>query len=495
MKRSLTNWRPIVVVAMLGVGALVVLAPVVVIACFGLVLLAWMANSRPAWVVMGLLIWLPFEGWILKFIPGSSALLVVPDVVCLLLAFVLLGRLLLGKIAPAEKSHLRLLLGPPLMLALVGLASWGVNLIPAVDALYWFRVYLRFVPLALVLAGDDVRDIVSAKLPVIASFVIIVQSAIGIAQYVGGEGVARFFWPGQYALGAVASQVDTFATVGTRVVAGTLGHYNAYGMTLVLWVAVLLGVASDRWKVLSSTHQLMVLAAVSSGSILVILSQSRQSVAMLVVLFVVWLIRAGTLSTRFRAAVVAVGAITILYMTTDAAIGIDALISRLSSLGDAWYWTVDVAKNRGYVVTSVASAVLKRAPLIGVGPGSMGSSYGSLLGPVGVSVLGLNQASARFVGDVGWVSVLAQVGVFGVLSLVWLCRRVLQAMSRPGVLSHTILEGTGVLAVLIIGMSASSLLTYKGPSSVLWVLYGLVITSGASAMRGSLLVDNLTEDK
>jgi hypothetical protein len=460
-----------------ALGVVLGLAPDLALLFLAVALLGWIANARPGRLVLLLLLWLPFEGWVLKFVPSGSVLLALSDVVSVWLALGLLGRLLTDRVPPDERSRLVFIGGPALMLAAVAVTSWAVNQPPAIDAVYWLRVYLRFVPFALVLANRDTREVVIRGTPAVAMTMVITQSAIGIAQYLGGGPVARFFWPGQFAIGAVASQGDTLATVGTRIVSGTLGHYNLYAMVLVLWLGVLLGAVSDRWGSRSVSYRGLLAAAIGVGSILVFLSQSRQGVAMLAMVYALWLARSGTLAKRARGVTLVAGVAAALYLVADVGVGVEGIATRLASLGDGWFWTVEVAKSRGYVVTSVAPAVLARASILGIGPGTFVTSYGSSAGPTGVALLGLDAGASRFVGDVGWVSVFSQVGLLGTASVVWLCLRGWRAARRPGLPGTVLYGGVAALATLAIGMLASTPLTYKGPSSALWVLLGILLSS------------------
>lgn len=467
-----------VVLAMLLVcaGLSVVFMPAIALAVPAALLLAWLAYRRPALLILALLVWLPIEGWALKFVPGGSVLLAVPDAASALLGVALLLRLSTRGIDRSEGTAIARIIGPLVALLAVALVSWLVNRPPIVDAVYWVRVYLRFVPVALSLANQQTRATVAAFLPQVATAVVFSQSLIGLAEYVGGPTVAAFFWTGQYALGAVTSQVDTLATVGGRVVAGTFGHYNVYGMTLVLWIGVLLGALSERLEPsgVRSSLRALVLAL---GSVMVLLSQSRQATIMLVGLYLAWLLGASVVSAKARMAGVVSALGGVILVVVDASVGIQALLSRVGDLGDAWFWTVQVAKNRGYVVTGVMTAILERAPMLGMGPGSFGTSYGSSLGPVGVSALGLDAVGSRFVGDVGWIALLSQVGVLGVGAVVWLGLRIARVLRRPNLSGAVRYGGIAAMLLLVVGMLASTPLTYKGPSSAFWVIVGLVLTS------------------
>ncbi len=467
------------------VGFMVVSVPTVALAIPSVLLLAWLAYRRPAWVILALLLWLPIEGWALKFVPGGSVLLAVPDLASVLLGIVLVLRVSTGSADTQERETVARIIGPPAALLAVALVSWLVNRPPVVDAVYWVRVYLRFVPIALSLANHETRATVVRLLPGVAMAVVLSQSLVGLAEYVGGAPIAAFFWTGQYALGVVTSQVDTLATVGGRVVAGTLGHYNAYGMTLTLWIGILLGTLAEGSE--SSGTRLPSLRALVAafGSLMVLLSQSRQATIILAGVYLAWLLGAAVVSAKMRTAGVLAALAAVVFVVVDASVGLDALASRLADLGDAWFWTVQVAKNRGYVVSGVMMAVFERAPILGMGPGSFGTSYGSALGPVGVSALGLDAVGARFVGDVGWIALFSQVGGLGVGAVVWLGFRIVRVLRRPKLAGAVRYGGIAAVLLLVVGMLASTPLTYKGPSSAFWVIAGLALALHEASVGGS----------
>lgn len=445
----------------------------------GAAVLCWVSIRYPGKMVLLLLLWLPVEGWILKFIPGSSVLLAAPDAIAAAMAVGVLMRLGTRR-AQKHGAHISLgYLAPFILLFVVAVLAWIVGTASMIDALYWFRVHFRFVPLALVLVEDETRHCVLEGLGRIGSIVVLSQAAIGLAEYVGGTPVASFFWPGQFSLGAVSTAADTLSTVGSRVVAGTLGHYNQYGLVLVIWVAILLGHALDRHKKESLRAPVWLSLAIASGSVAVLLSQSRQAAALLIVVYFFWMqVQDGIAKKLKRLGMVL--ATIIVVMATPLGDGLFALIGRFDLLADVWYWSVDVAKNRGYVLVTVSLATLGSAPILGLGPGSFGSSFAGAAGPTGVLALGLDPLASNFIGDVGWVSVLGQVGLLGVGCLLWVLAILIRSALSTGCPMMARLGGVGVAAVLGVGMFASMPITYKSTSSLMWIVYGLVALCAAA---------------
>lgn len=463
----------------LGCGVLVGLKGVLGLAIVAGVLLGVAVVRWPAQAVLLLMLWLPLEGWLLKFFSGASPLLVLPDVVCALVLISVILRLVLSRrLRDLFETPLVLYLG--LTLAVVGCLSWLVNGGNTTDVLYWFRVSLRFVPLGVVMSVEPWRSQITSRLTVVAALGAGTQIVIGLLEWVGGSAVAQFFWPGQFSLGGVATQVDTLTTVGSKVVAGTMGHYNIYGLTMVMYVSVILGALCLSKDADSPVRRLPLLLVAVFGCLAIILSQSRQAIAILAVLLIalfgLFLWR-GKRWQRWLA--MAIPTIALIVLVVGAATFLDSSLGRFSDLFRSSFWQQDTSANRGYVVSEVAPALLKHSPFLGLGPGSFGGSSGTTM--TGASELGLDLSRARFTGDVGWVSYLAQLGLMGVATLfVLVCfvfSRVVRLMSRP----REGLIALGLFGVLLFGMMASTPLSYKPTGSLIWLLSGLIL--GALPLR------------
>lgn len=474
MTRTAAVLPSAVVAIMLLVGLCVAHAPLLALGLTLVTLIIWSCHRWPGHVVVALLFWVTLDGWALKYVRGGSSLLVLPDVVSGMLAVVVGGRVMLHRIEEEEMTTLKQLLGPVTLLLVAATVSWLVNQSSILDALYWVRVHFRFVPLGLAMAISDIRVVVVKRLPSLAVLIVLTQSVIAFAEYLGGRAVAEFFWPGQFSLGPIATQADTLKTVGSRVVAGTLGHYNILGMTIVLWLAVLLGAMSIAR---TDSHRVPLkwsfVFATSLGAVVVLLSQSRQSFAMLLLLVLAWLLQANRFSERARTVSAVAVMMMVVSLSHTVSEAVKAFMLRIAQLGDRWFWAAEASKNRGYVLFEVTTAVFRRAPLLGLGPGSLGTSYASAAGPTGVAVLGLDPMSSRFVGDVGWVSVASQVGLFGVAALVRLAAIMTKSVLGEKSYGLRRFAAVGCLLILGIGMFASTPLTYKAPSSLFWVLAGV----------------------
>jgi hypothetical protein len=430
--------------------------------------------------VFGILLWVPFEGWALKFLSGSSPLLAVTDVVAAALLLRLMAEISVRDRSGARKSLDWVVFAPVAGFVLVAIASWAVNGNPPIDALYWVRVNLRFIPLALwaYLHPDWPRLVRIAALSLIA------QSCIGLLELLGGSTVALFFWPGQYSIGVISTQVDTFASVSGKIVAGTVGHYNQYALLLVLYMSVVAGALMQSHEFGPAWRRAMI-GSIGLGVVAVGASQSRQAIAVLLVCLSYWLVstsRRDEASAQGRWVYAVIGVAVVLGIA-GASEFIAMAVGRFGQLSDALFWTEQVARNRGYAVSVVAPRVLSAAPFFGLGPGSFGATFTSDTGPAGAALLALDAVSTRFVGDVGWVSILSQTGLLGVVAWVaqigWLTRA---ALSRV-LAVHLRSVSLGLALVMGIGLFASSPMIYKSTSAWYWYSYGVVGSAVAASRR------------
>lgn len=462
----------LLLVAAVGLGVLTAYAPLYAFAVVAAALLGWLTILRPAFAAVMLAAWLPLEGFVLKLVPIGAPALVVSEFISLSILFWTMSQLL--KRDNEELTGRPSALWPIVVLAAAAGVSFVVNVPPAIDALYWFRVNLRFVPLAVACLYAPFATEVRARIVGLAVFTAITQGFVGLLQLVGGPDAARFFWPGQFSLGGVATQGDTFFSVSGRYVAGTLGHYNIYGLLMVVCAGVLLSsLLDDLSHGTRSTGRLREMA-LATAALMVVMSQSRQAIAIGALLIPLVMVM-GTATKEARLGRRIATVVGIVVAATLGALSVASeLTSRVAWVLSGNYFQYEAAMNRGYVVGAVTRAVAGRNPLFGMGPGSFGTSYGSDTGPVGVTTLGLDIVSSRYVGDVGWVSLFAQTGLAGFVGALGIAAMSLRAfLDKARSIS---IRGFGytIACVLGIGMLASTPMVYKSVSALLWLLIGLV---------------------
>jgi hypothetical protein len=447
-------------------------------------------------VVLGLLFWLPLEGWALKFVPGGSLALVLPDVVSIALGLVAVTLIVQSARRGTLRSGTVRVAPTGVLLLAAALISWAVNRVPLVDAVYWLRVYLRFVPLAVVASIAPWSGRIAKRLAPVAAVILGIQIVVGLSEVAFGKTAAAFFWPGQYRIGAFKTAVNTLPRIENRFVAGTTGHYNLYGLLLVLLVTILLGRAFSR-RPMPRRVRTILWVEIALGSVMILLSQSRQAAAaylLVLLLSAWWASRSGRdarLSGTLRTAIgawglpvrLAAAAVVVCLGVGVVAISMPLLL-RYRELLTSQYWEKG-SLNRGYAVTAVATAVMKADPVLGMGPGSFwtgNTSDGRV--PIGVERLGLDPIYARYVEDVGWVNVFSQVGLIGVAALLTLVAFLVRVLRRARCRARQAFAAIGCLAILLVGMMASTPIVSKPNSAVMWVLAGIAMAGDSAIARG-----------
>jgi hypothetical protein len=454
------------------------LGPAIALAVALLVVLGILILRRPDVTALLIVLWVQVDSTLLKYLPFRNLGLLIPDAAsAMLLAAVALRATTKPQIISRRTIWFLLVPGGLLLLA-AGL-SWIVNRTPIIDTLYWVRVWLRFVPVALVASLEPWHTTIRRHIFLVVGLTVLIQGLAGVAEYVKGYTVAHMLWPGQFSLGAVQTQTNTLTTATERLVVGTTGHYNILALCMLLSAGALAGSLlarpGDLLYVRMERHPaalLLLLFALAT----VLISQSRQGAAS-VVLFAVlgsFFFLRNTSLKRMATAFLLLAAAT-LAITLGGYVLAAPLMRRLGELRTTEFWHT-FALSRGYSI-DVVRATFRASPVFGMGPGSFGHSVvNSLAIPSGVSRLGLNPQYAFYVIDVGWADLFAQLGLFGVAALALIPAYLVAVLFRKGHDVSLRVLAAAMLAFLVVGMTFSTPLTYKSTSGLFWLVLGLAVT-------------------
>lgn len=473
---------------LLGLGALASAYPVaaaaVALTIFACGFVLKVEPTRLAWyAVVGVLVLSPFERWVAGLLPGGlgSVAVLMSDA---LVGVVLLTLPALARAARAERGRSRLLrvsdgLVAPALFVLVAIMSLLVNRPPTLDAIYFFRTYFRFIPLAVAAALLCLRNpAVLRRLLVVTVGLVAVQCGIGVIEFLGGPGVARLFWPGGVSLGAATAELTTFDSVKEQIVAGTLGHYNVLGTYATAGLCVVVG--AHRLLDPTMKRRWPTALAVLFG-VTVVLTLSRQSMGALAIAGMLVALLTGGRTRQLALAVVPAALIVFAAALLIAHPLARNIADRFTEITEPVYWRIAFSENRGYALATILPRAIAEDPVFGTGPGSFGRTI-SGMDPVGVNRLGVQLKWADYVTDVGYVAMGAQTGLLGLAAFA----------ASLGTLGHRSwrlyrtaewrglgIAGLGVMMTFFITNLASSPLSYKPTSSVLWVIYGLVLAREA----------------
>lgn len=435
------------------------------------------ALSRPGPILMAYLIYMPFEEFLLKWVPEGSAYLGLrygPEIgVYVMLGAVLWGRAVSGRRPWFRRTPLDL---PAAIFVAVALLSAVVNGTPPLLVAHGLRWLLRYLVVYYLVVhldwtADRRRRWIGALLAVAG-----LQAVIAILQSAAGKPAWDLLAADYSKRGWVTDEVKLDPNY-RRGVFATMGSYFALGTFLSLWITVAL---AQFW----STARRRWLAAAALLGVGLFLSYSRQAALglMIAALALAWMFgRRALLAGVLILVLVYLGAGAWVFLT-DAYIpgsNIDRPVhERFLGPFTREYWRIDYTfRGRSYLLFDVGGRLLRDAPLLGEGPGMFGTqaslTYGS---PVYQRL----KIDPRNLFDVYWIDVLGQVGLLGVLAflgLLWgagaAARRRARAASDPGERGLALAVAALVLAVSVACFFGPSL-SDRYLSLYLWTLVGMI---------------------
>ncbi len=195
----------------------------------------------PATTLALLAFYLPFESFVLKFIPDNLYVFVrfFSEGLIYLIAFIVLWEWLSGRLSIKKTT-----LDTPFVLFVVTLvASALIHFVPVPIALLGLRQILRFMVVFFLVVYLKPSKAYVKRVTVALFFILIIQSGIGIAQSMVGEPLDRFLISSESrSLGelTLTGGVEQFWDPGSRVFA-TLGRYDRLGNFLYIFLLLASG--------------------------------------------------------------------------------------------------------------------------------------------------------------------------------------------------------------------------------------------------------------
>lgn len=443
----------------------------------GLFYYFWLNQQK---LVLFLIVYTPFEEFVLKWLPDS---LYAPTrymwegMLLAMMGLMLVERLLLSR---TWKSSLidRLML----LFMLGWFVSGVINHVPLTTSLIHIKNIVRYVPLFYIiynLRPDQalVKRIISAVI-----IIGVVQSLLCIGQALGGEALTAFFQPREVTIGGQLIrgpdiQLGSYHTkfTGTFARANELANYLA----VVVCFLVAACFTMHRRKIyLWSLLPVLAALIVTSSRI----SWLSAFLGVAVILF--------TAKYRHRYAYLIIPVLLVVLFTAGGSV-IDSerlagdfnIAERFTYVFTSEY--VDAIANTGrlYAVLRVVPSVFLANPLLGVGPGSFMyiSQHLDAAAVFGkADALGLETLPLSYVHDVGYVALFVQAGLLGVGALIWmfvrLYRRARSGLDRADsrTRSTLLLGGLGFFVALAVQNLACYNITYRNQSLVIWTVCGLI---------------------
>lgn len=382
--------------------------------------------ARPLATVTFLALYLPFEPFLLKFVPDEVYLFArfFSEGLIYLLCAVVAWRLLTRQLKAVQTP-----VGLPFALFLVVLAaSAAVNMVEPSVAALGARQVVRFVLVFFVAAFLSPPKAYAVRLAHAMLAVVALQSCLALAQSLIGEPMDTLLIPSEarmYGEITFTSGVNQFWDPGTRAFA-TLGRYDRLGNFLAFFLIIAAAMAYGRGK--DAHRELPWIFLLGLPALVLTYSRASWFAFLLGFLFVaVFLHRDRRVVAAFTAAAV----VASLYA------GITGLSVRFlaeapgQTLVERFYETFSYARWRGeydglgrvFWMVQVPLTVVPAAPLFGFGPGQFGGgavaalhetrAYDRLGLPFGV------YGTDGYV-DNNWLSLWGEAGTVGLFLFLWM---------------------------------------------------------------------------
>jgi len=429
--------------------------------------------------VLFLIAYTPFEEIILKLLPDSyyaPARFFWEGMLFGFMLVMIFDKIVLKK--NWQKSPIDL----PILIFLLGWLLSGLwNHVSLTLSLANIKNLIRYIPLFYVVINLKPDRAYLLKATRLIIIIAVIQSAVCLAEAIDA-GVADLFIPKEVVVGGelIRSADVQQGTYYTRF-SGTLSrnvHLGSYlAFALCFLAALNLRRSAKRWPKLAMAPILLALFICSSrmswisafvgvGTILLIARHKWRVVyfvlpaALLLVVFIIGNIAAkGDLAQDFN------------------------ILNRFYYIFSSDYMESISSMGRLYAVFYAMPAVFMANPLLGIGPGSFikiseqmafDDSFGK------AAELGLNPIALNYVHDIGYASLFVQVGLLGLMALIWIFVRLFKLARKTyrdqiaSDISSFMLGATGFFAALAIQNLGGFNLMYRNQSLLIWTIAGLV---------------------
>jgi hypothetical protein len=445
--------------------------------------------NKPLWFIAGIAIYLPFEEFLLKWVPDLlyTPLRYLGEVTIFVLLFIyVLNRIFITKKWPKTPIDI-----PVLIIFGAIICSALINHTPLMVATLGLKNLWRYIALFYLIVLIRPSEKYIFRLLKVLLFIAIVQSLIAFSQTAVGKPAYDFFAARDVIVDGQVIRSGTDPKIALSsyrtLVFGTMGRYNVLGNYLAMWLGIAVAMLISKSNILKiKLWQTMLLF----GAML--LSYSRMSwVSFLLGSIILFLLSKKNKFFAY-ASIFLIVIITLLgsYFAADSidTLAVDrgqgSVFDRYLDIFSSDYWNISLRAGRGYSYLSIVPAVLKVNPLLGLGPGMIASDVSSFVNvdtsQVSAQLQLDNPSGLRYLGDAGFATIISQVGLVGfvgiVLIFVQLFRSgfslLISANSawRPMAVGYIIL-----LAMMIVFNLVSFSFIYRVPSFYFWMFSAFIV--------------------
>lgn len=379
-----------------------------IIAVISLTLFLWIGKSFKR-VVLFLAFFIPFEEFVLKFIPVSDEIysfLRYGSEILLLITFVVLVT---KKIAEGKHFVKTVVDIPVFIFVCSAFLSGLLNQIPLLEIVLFLRIVLRYYVLYFLLVNIDLDEKFTKKLIYGLVSIATFQFFIGIAQLLIGGPLNRLLIPRPSTLTVGTYSKEWLLLEGLRekglLVFGTFGDTVNLGLFIFTILAIMIGFYL-AWN--KPHRKTLLFFAFSFFTLLFTYSVGLILTLFVSLLFITIIKRKWTLVVSSSLIVLLFFLILTFFPAEFAEVTTSHYaVSPLRNLSATFSTSFleSFQQNRLFTLIEVPRVTLAQSPLFGFGPSWR---------------LVKDKISTYFLGDVYWAQILGQVGVIGLLAFLWI---------------------------------------------------------------------------
>ena len=446
---------------------------------------------RPTWSIAFLAFYLPFEPFLLKFVPDEIYLFArfFSEILVYVLVLSVAWKILEGKIKMRQTP-----LGLPFVLfVLVLVAAAVINVVPPTIAILGLRQILRFMLIFFVVAYLNPSNTFIKRLTYGMFLIVIFQSILGIIQSLAGGALDSLLLPSDarsFGEIAITSGVIQFWDAGSRVFA-TLGRYDRLGNFLYFFLLIGVGFIYEK-RLREDRSELFWMFALGLPTLILTFSRSSWFAFLLGFMFIGLLIRKDK---RVLAALItfmivvsgylAISGLNVRFLTEAPG---QTVVERFFESFSFTRWQGEYyGLGRTFWMVQTPMTVVPAAPVFGFGPGQFGGGAVSALRNTAVyDQLGLPFGVFGTDGyiDNSWFSLWGESGTLGMVFYLWmyiaLFRYSLQLYrdSHEGTVRAIAIGFAAVLIAIAFNALLSTILEIRTTAFYLWLYAGFIFVMG-----------------
>jgi len=443
--------------------------------------------KKPYWVVVFLAAYLPFEELIIKTVPDIlyTPLRFLGEVTVFFLLCVYLFDLIILK-----QKWVKTPIDFPVLILLAAIfLSALVNHVPVLVALLGVKNLIRYIALfyLIILIKPSERQVVA--LLRFLFIIAVIQSGIAIIESLLGKPAFDFFASRDVFIGDQflrSSEVAKLTSGSYRtMVFGTMTRYNLLGNYLSFWLGIAGASVTFKYHEMNIKYWQISLLLIA-----LLLSYSRMSwIAVLFGIFILitfskqhWILLLYIAIPVVVISIIAMGFSSLRIDTSEVDVGIGSPIVRLFGLFTKDYFESFFNSGRGYGYFSIAPAVLRINPVLGLGPGMIASDVSKFIAVPDVTdkLLLDNPYALRYLGDAGFAVIVSQLGILGLISIVMIFVQLFLTafkLSRyKDKQTHYFIVGYVIILVMMIIFNLFSFaLIYRVPGFYFWMFSAFIV--------------------